>query len=735
LLHKKNPKAILKKLGFTVNNTKIECAKENEESLKLGYKNYYSVLLDYLEDDNLEHNIIGLYGEWGTGKTKLMNCLRCKIDEHNRSQSDLKYEKFDYIWYQPWKFHNETDLLSPLLYLLYEKIENKYHEKGVEITHKLGNIIQEILKYGLKKTAGFESGNKLTFLENKKDSLASVNKIQENVKEAVEFLLYGTIGQGGSSLFSRDSILNWRFILKNLKENQTVPMQRIWSFLNQDCKEKIENWTPGSQIDDSMKQLMINGFNKVLDKVEFYDSGAFKELDIGKKGKKFLEEGPNNLNQSELRQFNRLIFESVYPHQIMKSQKGLIIFIDDLERCEAEKVMKFIESLHILFDLNDICKVIVAVDREKLLEAIRTRYKDGDSKCRESAELYLEKVIKIPFELRPVDSSQFRDLVELWYGNNKLLEKWKKVFDDVKFADKDANNEDKNVQDKKEITCKERIVELFSHIGNPRQLERVLVEFHHRLKLYEKMLPDEKLEERHIIDYCLIAKISTIYICYPKIHNALENNSDLYYLAKCLTCLELLAHIEDLRDIFLNFGDKGDSINLISNAIKSLNIKNCSSSLFTMDSIVDWEFLLTSLKSNRTTSVERIWCFLNQQCKEQIESWIPDSQIDETLKKLLSKGLNEVLDRVDFFDSGAFKELKMTEEGKKLLEEGLEILHKSDLQKFNRLILESVYPHQIAKIQNCFNDRVIKTIKTIEFDDRLIGILSTKPLFIDYKYK
>jgi hypothetical protein len=77
----------------------------------------------------------------------------------------------------------------------------------------------------------------------------------------------------------------------------------------------------------------------------------------------------------------------------------------------------------------------------------------------------------------------------------------------------------------------------------------------------------------------------------------------------------------------------------------------------------------------------------------------------------------------------------MTEEGKKLLEEGLEILHKSDLQKFNRLILESVYPHQIAKIQNCFNDRVIKTIKTIEFDDRLIGILSTKPLFIDYKYK
>jgi hypothetical protein len=127
--------------------------------------------------------------------------------------------------------------------------------------------------------------------------------------------------------------------------------------------------------------------------------------------------------------------------------------------------------------------------------------------------------------------------------------------------------------------------------------------------------------------------------------------------------------------------------------------EHIGSSLFIMDSILDWQFLLTSLKENRTTSVERIWRFLNQQCKEQIENWTLGSQIDDSLKLSIVERFNEILDKVEFFDSEAFKELEMTKEGEKFLKEGLEKLDESDLQRFNRLIFESVYPRQIAKSQ------------------------------------
>jgi IS4 transposase len=119
--------------------------------------------------------------------------------------------------------------------------------------------------------------------------------------------------------------------------------------------------------------------------------------------------------------------------------------------------------------------------------------------------------------------------------------------------------------------------------------------------------------------------------------------------------------------------------------------------LFTMDSILDWQFMLTSLKENRTAFVERIWRFLNKRCKEQIGNWTSGSQIDESLKHLIIKGFNETLGKEGFFDSTAFKDLKMTTEGRKFLKKGLEKLNKNDLQRFNRLIFESVYPQQIAK--------------------------------------
>ena len=51
---------------------------------------------------------IGIFGEWGTGKTSLMNSIRQELD---KDKEDIKT-----IWFDAWKYENEKEFaLIPLL--------------------------------------------------------------------------------------------------------------------------------------------------------------------------------------------------------------------------------------------------------------------------------------------------------------------------------------------------------------------------------------------------------------------------------------------------------------------------------------------------------------------------------------------------------------------------------------------------------------------------------------------
>ena len=83
---------------------------------------------------------------------------------------------------------------------------------------------------------------------------------------------------------------------------------------------------------------------------------------------------------------------------LRKDNKKLIVFIDELDRCEAENILSLLASIKLFFSLggedkdeNKNIVYFVAVDKDAVAKAIETKYKNIIK-----AEEYLEKIDTLP---------------------------------------------------------------------------------------------------------------------------------------------------------------------------------------------------------------------------------------------------------------------------------------------------------------------------------------------------
>ncbi|WP_018686282.1 ribosomal protein L7/L12 [Actinokineospora enzanensis] len=83
----------------------------------------------------------------------------------------------------------------------------------------------------------------------------------------------------------------------------------------------------------------------------------------------------------------------------------LVFFIDDLDRCLPENILKTLEALKLFLNMPG-CVYVLGVDREALENSINTRYKDRDI-----SERYLDKIVQVPFSLPPVSTDSTTSFV------------------------------------------------------------------------------------------------------------------------------------------------------------------------------------------------------------------------------------------------------------------------------------------------------------------------------------
>lgn len=108
-------------------------------------------------------------------------------------------------------------------------------------------------------------------------------------------------------------------------------------------------------------------------------------------------------------------------HRLLPLQR-VILYIDDLDRCQPDRVIEVLEAVHLLLAFP-LFVVVVAVDPRWLrqcleihyphLLAMETPHSGGEDGLREPStpQDYLEKIFQIPFYLRPINDAGYRGLI------------------------------------------------------------------------------------------------------------------------------------------------------------------------------------------------------------------------------------------------------------------------------------------------------------------------------------
>ncbi|MEU0884616.1 P-loop NTPase fold protein [Lentzea sp. NPDC005914] len=98
----------------------------------------------------------------------------------------------------------------------------------------------------------------------------------------------------------------------------------------------------------------------------------------------------------------------------------IVLYIDDLDRCPPAVVIKVLEAVHLLL-AQPVFVVVVGVDARWLLRALKEHY----TEMLDDPVDYLEKIFQVSFALRPMDGPGFRrlvsDLAEEEFGDMNVV--------------------------------------------------------------------------------------------------------------------------------------------------------------------------------------------------------------------------------------------------------------------------------------------------------------------------
>lgn len=128
--------------------------------------------------------------------------------------------------------------------------------------------------------------------------------------------------ENGSSLFKMTEAIDWPNLCARLsdeaKEHSPNPSERVLEVLPQEKREVILSVARGADVDER-KSEFVQTFNEVLKDRNLYQARNFERVLIKGDAEMLLNRGRNNLSDSEIERFNRLILEAAYPQVIAKN--------------------------------------------------------------------------------------------------------------------------------------------------------------------------------------------------------------------------------------------------------------------------------------------------------------------------------------------------------------------------------------------------------------------------------
>ena len=375
---------------------------ETKEDL-LGYHVHASLLKDVILDSEMLPTSIGVFGNWGAGKSSLMLLLQeeidkwaVKIEESNKSKAEgLKENNLILqVYFNSWKYEN------------YETAKN--------------TLIIEILE-----ALSSDISNRKDLFEKADDLLKRVNLLRGGmylIRKGIHFL--------SESADVPAEIMNLIPTVEDLK-----------GFLNPDEAMELLN------------ELKSKNTSRFISK--------FRDL------------------------FEAIVLSAGY--------RAVVVYIDDLDRCNPNKVVDCLEAIKLFLNVANTAFVISADERIVEL-AIQDRYHVKDDKNDRFSPFsdYLEKLIQLPYKLPKLSFSEQETYITLllckWLEPN-LFPKIHKQY--LEFREKDKHTKyslsliRQNAKVSRSVDDWMPVVPLMNHFlnGNPRQLKRFLNTMHLRMRM------------------------------------------------------------------------------------------------------------------------------------------------------------------------------------------------------------------------------------------------------------
>lgn len=320
---------------------------DNETALDyLGFTTHEQLIRDIVTNDRLLPVTVGVFGDWGGGKSSVLRMLQQQLDnEDNEEYSDVAC-----LYFSAWTFEGYDDAKSALLSsILMQLGENK--KFGPQVQGRIVRLLKLVdvmrlaqisLKWGSAPVAGF---------------LAAAGWIDPQT--AMTMGTIGTmVGASGSADTSKTAAPDIASVAKDV--GGTIDWQGL-----------------KSQADPAAAQLTIREFRE---------------------------------------EFSSLIADT--------GLRSLVILIDDLDRCDPDRLVENLEAIKLFLNVPNTAFVI-ASDNLIMKHAIAHRYKAFESSNsqpptqgpRDLVTDYIEKLIQIPYHLPKLSPNEIETYVTLLFSD------------------------------------------------------------------------------------------------------------------------------------------------------------------------------------------------------------------------------------------------------------------------------------------------------------------------------
>ncbi len=355
---------------------------DNPSSIDLlGYEDYAKALADFISSPKTGKPLtIGIDAKWGMGKTTLMEMIQKRLEPKptypkrrflspNTWIRRKKKPKFHTVWFNAWKHDQEETLWSALI---------------LETLTKIGE------KYGFFKKVSFWI--KLNWQRFNKRKFGEI-LTKYILSSLVLVLLIGAIIYLSLTIFWPKVTLD-AFVDKVIAYPAQIGLLATFSALFKIYQET-------SKLITGPFNLKVNEYLKHPNYEEHI--GFFVQLEKD--------------------------FEKIVELVTEDGKKPLVIFIDDLDRCEPPNAAEIFEAINLLIGANH-CVFVIGMDSQTVAGSIEAKYKDLEKYFDDPEDpgglslghRFIEKIVQINFQIPKSETQTIEQFIERNLGIEKGID-------------------------------------------------------------------------------------------------------------------------------------------------------------------------------------------------------------------------------------------------------------------------------------------------------------------------